>query len=113
MDERNGYYVCAATEVGTKATIEAQLAIPDSTVEGGYRRERTKVEAMIISYRTSHADPTVLLPVLAYVSPASGTMHVLEPYEGKSAMGPAIHVNRVTLSINALKKLAKFAGITQ
>ncbi len=107
MIPRNNFYSIDKNEVGSEHAIEVMLAIPDATAQGGYRQEASKIQAKVISFRTSHDDPAIFLPELAYVLPTSGTMHVLEPFEAHGR----IKINRVTLSINAIRKLAKFAGV--
>jgi hypothetical protein len=112
MIKTENFYNCKKDEMGTTHAIEVPIYIADASAENGYRREITKVEATIISYRTSKvpADAgveAVFLPVFAYLSPESGTIHVIEPYDNAIGM---VRVNRVTLSNNAIKRLAKVAG---
>ncbi len=112
MEAYGQFFKIEKSEVGSEVAYDATLFVPDSNEESGYRREQHQVQAKIISYRTSQANEAIVMPVLAYVSPTSGTVHVIEPYEANGPMGPWMRLNRVTLSANAIKKLCSVAGLT-
>lgn len=112
MEPYGNFFMISKEDVGTEVVYKALLFVEDASQASGYRQEEQDVQATIISYRTSKADPTVVMPVLAYVSPVTGTIHVIEPFAFASPMGAMIRLNRVTLSNNAVKKICKVAGLT-
>lgn len=112
MEPYANFFMIAKEDVGTEVVYKALLFVEDASQPSGYRQEEQDVQATIISYRTSKPEPTVVMPVLAYVSPITGTIHVIEPYAFGTPMGVAIRLNRVTLSNNAIKKVCKVAGLT-
>ncbi len=112
MEAYGQFFKIAKSEVGSEVAYDATVFVEDSNSESGYRAEVHQVQAKIISWRTSKANEAVFMPVLAYVSPTSGTVHVIEPYEGNSPMGSFMRLNRVTLSANAIKKLCSVAGLS-